>query len=278
MDGGISIPPLPDAVAYIHRKHGTKEPVKFIESTVYRDPMVALAVLKAANDDIFQGLTEIDSISGAINRLGFETVEEVVVKTLEESKAHLPKSGKNLDFFKKFWSHAIATSLCAGKIAQVVHYRDDKLVRIGGLLHDIGTLYIHEAMLELKKKHLNLTKNPKVTFKVNDNLIHELAYEFHTTLGEKLLSSMNITGKLSEIVALHHASNDIIAEKPHVQIVALANYICYSIEIVPEHAEKVRVETDDFADALGISTIKIAALEEEVISLQKEIDIVLSSK
>ena len=109
------------------------------------DPSFALRLLKVANSTYFSRGDGVSSIELAILRLGFETVNDIVViSALKDLRRHADEIDIGL------WEHSAAVAVASKLIAEELGYGRATQHLIHGLLHDIGKMIMN---MNFKEKY-----------------------------------------------------------------------------------------------------------------------------
>lgn len=106
-----------------------------------QDPAMAARVLRIANSAFFGVPQQFDSISRAVNLLGFQHVHDVVFA------ASVSTAFKKVDVgvmdMNHFWTTSMFTAISAKLIAAKCNVLDTERLFLAGILHDIGHLVMY---------------------------------------------------------------------------------------------------------------------------------------
>lgn len=224
-----------------------------IERAIESDPALVAEVLRAANSAFFGGLAEVSSIRAAIVRLGLQRVANLVFLATEKSRytAHQPALA---DIMRTLWQHASACAMAAEWIARKVRYPQlGETVFIGGLVHDIGKLFLLRVLDEMMLEHPNGDA-------VSGELVGEVLDRAHADVGHRLLVSWHLPEVYQTIVRDHHASDPDPANVP-LQIVRLADRACNKSGVGLRPDPSLVLGALSEASILGLSDIALAELE-----------------
>lgn len=108
-----------------------------IAELITSDASLATRVLRLANSPIFGGRHEFRSVHAACVRLGMRQVGKVVSAAAARDVFRAPSPELQV-MMDRQWSHALATALCAEKLAHLVDRSMAPGLFMGGLVHDIG--------------------------------------------------------------------------------------------------------------------------------------------
>ena len=224
-----------------------------IERAIESDPALVAEVLRAANSAFFGGLSEVSSIRAAIVRLGLQRVANLVFLATEKSRytAHQPALA---DIMRTLWQHASACAMAAEWIARKVRYPQlGETVFIGGLVHDIGKLFLLRVLDEMMLEHPNGDA-------VSGELVGEVLDRAHADVGHRLLVSWHLPEVYQTIVRDHHVDQPDPANVP-LQIVRLADRACNKSGVGLRPDPSLVLGALSEASILGLSDIALAELE-----------------
>lgn len=114
-----------------------------LESIISADQAIASKVLRVVNSPYYGVQGRVSSVGQAVVILGTKQVKHLVLSaaamsTMESSNSH------HTDALRSFWVHSYATAAAAQLIAKIKDLPsvDVETVFVGGLLHDIGRLFM----------------------------------------------------------------------------------------------------------------------------------------
>jgi len=224
-----------------------------IERSIDSDPALAAEVLRAANSAFFGGLAEITSIRAAIMRLGFKQVTNLALMATEKSR-YTAKQPRINAMMKELWQHAAGCALAAEWIARRLRYTHvAEEAFIGGLLHDIGKLYLLRVLDQMSRDNPIAAACPLP-------LVREVLTQAHAEQGHRLLQSWNLPAVYLNIVRDHHRETIDPTDLPML-MVRLANHACHKAGIGLEKDDSLVLEATGEATALGMGEVALAELE-----------------
>ncbi len=143
-NGDITLPSLPDVVIKI-RNMLEKDNADFVQisQAVSVDPVLVSRLFVFANSAYHnRANVKIDTLDGAIGRLGFEVVRNtamsIAMKQLYEAEKH-SHSAKQL---RAVWARGMKLSCMAYAVAKRRPELNEETAFLCGLLHEVGKLYI----------------------------------------------------------------------------------------------------------------------------------------
>lgn len=224
-----------------------------IEGAIDSDPALATEVLRAANSAFFGGLSEITSIRAAIMRLGFKQVTNLAFMATEKNR-YTARNPRIHAMMKDLWQHAAACALASEWIAKKLrfpHLTEEAF--IGGLLHDIGKLFLLHVLDRMAEKNPLAAACPPA-------LVREVLRQAHPDQGFRLLQEWHLPSIYQVIVRDHHTEQVDSSNVP-LLIVRLANAACRKTGIGLEHDESLVLAATVEAAALGMGDVALAELE-----------------
>lgn len=220
----------------IDSKHGTAEA---LGDVILQDPNLTAKLLRIVNSAFYSFPSKIDTVSRAISIIGSAELYSLVVAVKAvRCFSKIPADLVNID---SFWQHSLYTALIAKDIARQCKILHPERLFIAGLLHDIGSLIIFNAMPEDSRDILSTVGGDQVALAARETEIYGYS---HADVGSELMKVWNLPTALQEATKLHYN---------------------------PASAEDARFETcvlhlaDSLANQTGMGTFAEEAPEEVVI-------------
>lgn len=224
-----------------------------IEQAIDSDTALAAEVLRAANSAFFGGLVEVATIRAAILRLGLRQVTNLVVLATEKSR-YTARQPQIHELMKVLWQHASACALASEWLAKRLRYtQHTEVAFIGGLLHDIGKLFLLRTLDEMMSEMPRPAGYPI-------SLVHDLLDQAHTSQGHRLLLTWNLPVVYQTIVRDHHSQTIDPANVP-LLLVRLANHACNKVGLGLRSDSSLSLPATAEAAALGVSEVALAEIE-----------------
>lgn len=195
-----NLPTLPSIVAKVSEiiENPTASAAD-INSVIRQDLALSARILRLVNSSFYGFPRRISSITHAVVILGFNTVRNVALSAFVLDAF----SVRDLPFgYRDFWIHSLGTAIAANTLAKRLGFADAEDAFMGGLLHDVGKVVLHQYAREDFAAVLRIVKE-------KDCLIREAEKEAlgltHAEVGSALLDAWHLPPKLVEAVGLHHA-------------------------------------------------------------------------
>lgn len=227
--------------------------IQQISQLIYKDQVLVTEVLKAANSAFFGGLTEITTIKDAVVRLGAMQVANLVLMASQKSQfvAKDKEFGQLLD---KLWQHSVACAIGSQWLARKLNYSEmDNEAFIGGLIHDIGKLFLLRAIDAMQAAG-------SLPFEISVDFSHEIFNSFHCEEGYKLLKQWNLPRVYCEIARDHH-NDDFDQLNIPLLLVRITNLACVKLGIGIEHDPSIVLVSTPESLALRAKEVPLAELE-----------------
>lgn len=226
---------------------------KNLAQLIRMDLTLTSQILKTANSPFYRGLDDVETIKDAVVRLGQDEMVNVIMKVVLEQNFHstIPLIRSHQ---QRLWQHSVSTAI--GSLWLVRHLSMKELISkafIGGLLHDMGKLYLLTA---LEKILLDKT----MAFAPPPQLIEKILSSLHPALGFNLLTKWHLP-KTYRIIARDHHTSIFDVTNLLLVVVRLVNQVCNKMEQTDSSEDISGLASSTEADILGVSEISIAELE-----------------
>lgn len=194
-----------------------------VEALVQSDQVLAAEVLRASNSAFYGGLSPVTTVKGAIFRLGLVEVARLVLMASERNR-YTAREPVLRSIMSKLWLHATATALAAEWLARRLGHRGvEQEAFVGGLVHDIGKLYLVRVLDEMVAKSPEPVATP-------EPFLLELLRVAHADQGHRLVHGWGLPEIYSVIVRDHHVGEPDPTNIP-LLLVRLANRACHKLGI-----------------------------------------------
>lgn len=172
-----------------------------LEQMIGADQGIATKLLRVVNSSYFGLPRQVSSIGQAVVILGFQQVRNLVlsVGAMSVFSARTPRAR---EMQRYCWEHAFGAASCARLIAESKRLdpRDQETVFLGGLLHDVGRLFLLSTMTTMyyqvhekaKSGEIPLAQLEQDTFGID-----------HAQLGMQLAVAWNFPEQLALLIGRH---------------------------------------------------------------------------
>ena len=238
----------------IQQEIAKEEPdTRLIEKLIVSDQSLTAKVLSVSNSSFYKGLQQVETVRNAMVRLGINEVSNIVMLVTHEHNFRSRDPFVH-GMMRKLWRHSLGCALGSNWLAKQcgLHALAHEAF-FGGLLHDVGMLFILTVIDDLK--HSNGLK-----IQPSDALLVEAMETLHTNQGHTLMAHWNLPEKYSRIARDHH-QEEFDPNNLLLALVRLADKACCKLGIgLDEEPSIVLVATPE-AEALHVSEVDLARME-----------------
>ncbi|MBJ6748781.1 HDOD domain-containing protein [Geomonas anaerohicana] len=227
--------------------------IKEVHQLLNADPGIATGVLRAANSAFYAGLTKVSTIREAIIRLGANEVANLAMATTQQDLYRSNDTRYNA-VMQTLWKHSFCCAVGSKWLAQKVGFAAQaQEAFLGGLLHDLGKLFLLKCMEEVcREQHFNAVTSQAV--------LREVLSTLHVEQGYQLMVQWQMPQIYCDIVAGHQLErwdqgNVLLA------MVRLANLACRKLGIGMNRDPSVLLFASGEAQVLGLKETALAELE-----------------
>jgi HD-like signal output (HDOD) protein len=227
--------------------------IRLIEKLIVSDQSLTTKVLSVSNSSFYKGLQQVETVRNAIVRLGINEVSNIVMLVTHEHNFRSKDSFVH-GMMRKLWQHSVGCAMGSNWLAKQcgLHALAHEAF-FGGLLHDVGMLFILTVIDDLKHSN-ELETQP------SNALLVEAMNSLHTNHGHTLMAHWNLPQKYSQIARDHH-QEEFDPNNLLLVLVRLADKACCKLGIgLDEDSSLVLVATSE-AETLHISEVDLARME-----------------
>lgn len=241
------LPPLPAVVVKIMQTiNNPNTSADDLNNLIRMDQGLASKVLRIVNSAYYGLPKKVSTITQAVMILGFNTVRNLVmgVSAVNAFANKRIPYGLNRD---KFWEHSVAVAVTAQTLAkkrmsQMRSAAEEAF--IGGLLHDIGTLFLDAYFPVQYAVVMAFADKEKKQSKEAEQLVLGLD---HAYVGRKIAEKWCFPGHLGAMIGEHHLNSVQSEYKEWAWIVHAADCIAWEMgyaatphALQPEMSDAVR--------------------------------------
>lgn len=191
--GKIILPVFPSIVKEVEELLAGEDPsIDDLAKIVGKDLVISGKLITIANSSLYKGLDDVNSLNGALVRLGLKhtlgVCSALATKNLFDSKDDALKAEMD-----KLWIHSFAVATLARRLAEEKGLDNQETIFLMGLVHDIGKMLLMQAYADMY---------PDVS--ISDNDLQLAIHETHTTFGGVLLKKMHFSRQIIQIAEFHH--------------------------------------------------------------------------
>jgi putative nucleotidyltransferase with HDIG domain len=198
-----------------------------VANIIEDDPAIMTRILKVVNSAFYASSEEVTSVQHAVARMGMTTVSNLAMTTSVFSA--FDAQDDEMFNIEDFWRHSISSGIAAGVVYErarehIPRRYTKEVLRLAGLLHDIGKIVMIQYLHDDFTKALALAKSSGIPLEQAET---QVLNTNHCQIGAWLGAKWNLSNELLQVIEFHHEpeSGD---EKYSalVSLVHIANYIC----------------------------------------------------
>lgn len=177
-----------------------------IERLVSTDAALSAKILRVVNSAYYGLAGEVFSLNQAVVVLGMQQIRNLVlsVSVLGLLKSQTPEWQATQ---QRLWLHSFSSAACAQALARTFKFgpRDAEAVYTGGLLHDIGKLYLFSALTE---EYVAFCERAEAAGECSDDLEQATFGMGHDEIGGMLAERWHFPNALRDLISLHEGPFD----------------------------------------------------------------------
>lgn len=172
-----------------------------IEELIGSDQAISTKLLRVVNSSYFGLPRQVSSIGQAVVILGFQQVRNLVlsVSALSVFTARTPRAR---EIQRTCWEHAFGAASAAQEVARLkrLDQRDQETAFLGGLLHDVGKLFLFSTFTANYQVVLANAEKKKQNIAVVERPV--FGYD-HAEIGQRLALAWNFPEQLVILIGRH---------------------------------------------------------------------------
>jgi putative nucleotidyltransferase with HDIG domain len=207
------LPAMPGIIIRVLEETEKAEPsASTLESIISADQAMASKILRVVNSAYYGVQGRVSSVGQAVVILGTKQVKNLVLSAAAMST--MPASNvRQFEALRSFWVHSYATAAAAQLIARIKDLPsvDAETVFVGGLLHDVGRLFMLTHFPNLYEDALARAHQAEGGLEEFEQLIFGAG---HAEIGAAVVAKWSLPAQLIEIVRHHEGPLDDDASVP----------------------------------------------------------------
>ncbi len=192
------------------------------------DPALTTKILAVANSAYYGFVKKVSTVSHAVVVLGFHEIQNIAMSM---SVIEL-FDRRGSEFTEKLWRHSFAVGVATRMMASYLNLKMDGKYFVGGLLHDVGKIFLCQYLPELFRELLD-----QLDRGTNIYTYHALEENFygisHAEIGGRLLKSWMFPPEICDAVTWHHSPARAQIDPAFVACIHLADLLCTIKGITP---------------------------------------------
>lgn len=222
----LALPPV--AKGIIEVTSGKNSSASNLITLIERDRVLSSGLISIANSPYFGFTKKVSTASNAVAVLGFQEVRNLI---LSISVVRLFDQ-RGSDFLEKLWRHCFAVGIATRMVAGFFKIKIEGKLFVGGLLHDIGKIFLSQFLPGKFKEMLSLLERDdcKITYHILEKNYFGIC---HTELGTRLLEFWTFPQDIIDAVRYHHEPSKAKMNSVFAACIHLADLICTHKAISP---------------------------------------------
>jgi len=194
--------------------------IEEVADLMLTDQVMTARVMKMVNSPVFKPSHEITSLRLALVYLGLKHIREVALTT-----SLIDAFGSDTGNFdiSAFWEHSFGVGMVSKIIAGKIGYNDIEKAYIGGIIHDLGVVFLSQYQREEFQAILDSIKDKPI--KLVDAEIERMGTT-HCEIGLCMARKWNFPEAYCELISYHHAPTEATIDPVLCAIVNLSDLFC----------------------------------------------------
>ncbi|NNF52590.1 MAG: HDOD domain-containing protein [Gammaproteobacteria bacterium] len=214
--GTLELPSFPDAVMKITKALDDQDvDMNKLAALVGSEPALSARLMKVANSAMMhRGTRPVTELRSAINRLGLDMVRNAAMSVAMEQLLLAKEHADIRNLMGQLWHHSVKVAAIAYTLAAQHENLNADEAMLGGLVHDIGKLYIWTRAKNFPE------------FLSDAQTLSDVTHEWHPVIGKAILENWGFQSQLLEAAEGHESLDDHGFGPPDLtSVVAVANYL-----------------------------------------------------
>lgn len=279
--GKIALPVLPSIVQEVEALvAGASPSIEALGKIVEKDIVISSRLISIANSPLYKGMDTVESLSGALVRLGLKTTQTVVSAVAARNLFDSDNASLKAEL-ERLWIHSFAVATLAKHLGDAAGIEKTENLFLMGIVHDIGKMLLMKAFVDI---------HPDTS--IDDREIQLAIHEIHTTFGAVLVKKMRFPHPFVQVAEFHHWGRYEKDTDPELMVISLADHLAgelgfgFLTDKIPEgsgegqaalvteaaHRREMvsRIKALSATDHLGLTPEVILTMGEKVASMIKE--------
>ncbi len=260
-NGDIALPSLPDVVMKIRQllESDTADTEK-ISQAVSVDPVLVSRLFVFANSAYHNRAgIEIETLDGAIGRLGFDVVRSTAMSLAMKQLYTFEKHRQATKHLRAIWARGMKLSCMAFAVARKVPSINEEAAFLCGLMHEVGKLYMVTKLDEFPE----ILGDPKSLAAMFD--------DWNAQISKSIIESWGYTEEMAESAdPAHYLEKDPEAEPKLVDVVWVAKLLVADANVEGLDLEeapscvKLGINMKSLPDILGGYREKLTSMQQSL--------------
>jgi HD-like signal output (HDOD) protein len=226
-----------------------------IARLISQDEGLTARLLRLANSAYFGLPYKVGTVSQAINMLGTQQVNDLVLATsVMKMFKGIPRE---LVTMESFWQHSIACGLAARVLAAGLKISNVERFFVAGILHDVGRLVIYTRLIALSKEMLlHRETDAQLMYLIERET---LGFD-HADLGGDLLLEWRLPANLEDMTRNHHHPGSSSRFSTETAVIHVADILAHAMQLGTSGERYVPPLDPGAWDRIGLQPSQIFSL------------------
>ncbi len=233
-----TLPILPDiAIEIMSFVDDGDYSIRQISELISEDPSLSAGILKVANSAFYGLRKNVGTLDMALVLLGLREIKNIIL--MMSVFKLFPNDGKFAFDKSDYLKHSILTAKISGILSELLEFNFSSSPFIGGLLHDIGKLFLDQSVHDEFVKVLVEVKNKNVYMFEAEKQLLGIS---HAEIGGILSKLWNFPEDLIDCIENHHSIEKSKKNICLTSIIHIANLLTNSRKIgLPESTKGIDI-------------------------------------
>lgn len=274
------LPPIPAVmVELLDALNNEDIDMRAIARIISKDPSMSANILKVANSAFYRVPAGISTVDHAIRMLGIKEITTICLACGAYNVLRPRGNQKTFDL-TEFWKHSVATGVISKKISREFKLKDQPVIYLGGLLHDIGKIIIDRFFHDAYKTVIQITHDECISMWIAEKRV---LGESHDRIGGWVMERWKLPKPFVDIVKYHHSVRESPGDsKIIVALISLADQLARlryfgfggdKTGVVLTDTEEFKILEDVNPDIKDLDVFKfvfqLEETDEEIIEIEK---------
>jgi putative nucleotidyltransferase with HDIG domain len=241
-----------------------------LEKFIATDQALTMKVLRVVNSAYYGLPGQVSSLGQAIVILGQQQIRNLLLSVGAISNLHA-RTPRQLETLRQFWKHSFSTASAAQNLAHIkgLSSKDIEVAFVGGLLHDIGRLFLFVNFTEVYDDLVTYAGERDMVVEEAETMFLGMS---HGEIGEEMARTWRLPEVLCNLIGRHEGPFQVGSE-PLEMVVHYSDCLTKHLYFPPESHHLIKV--DSYAQEwLALSPEDVEAVRQGVEQhMQEAIDI-----
>jgi putative nucleotidyltransferase with HDIG domain len=195
------LPPIPAVMMELLKAlDNENSDINSLSRIITKDPSMTMNVLKVANSAFYRLPYKVSAIDHAVRMLGIKEISMICIACGAYRALKPPRNVQTFDE-NKFWKHSVATAVIAKRLCGKVNIKDQGMVYLSGLLHDVGKIILDRFVHEIYEIVIQATRDECISMIDAEK---KFIGESHDSIGGWIMEKWKLPEMFIDVARYHH--------------------------------------------------------------------------